>query len=109
MRRRPLRQLAAPLLVPILVLALAGCGGGKKDSAADVKDKVAAQLVDEGLAREDADCFADVVVDEMGVDGVKDVDFSAERPTATQEEDLGAAAAKGLSDCDIDAGALTRG
>jgi hypothetical protein len=103
MHRRSVSVLAASLLI----LAAGGCaGGGKDDSKADVKAHVAEQLVDEGMTGDQADCFADVIVDEVGVDDVKDVDFSAPEPPAGKQDEFVAAAQRALSDCDIDAGSL---
>jgi hypothetical protein len=91
-----------------LVLALTACAGGKQASAADVKDRVADQLVESGLDRKGADCFADKVVGEVGVDKVRDVDFSAKEPDAAVAEDIAAAAAKALSACDLGGGSSKR-
>jgi hypothetical protein len=103
MLRRSLSALAAS----ILVLALSGCaGGGKGDSVAEVKAHVAEQMVDQGLTPDQADCFADAVVEKMGAADVKDVDFSADEAPADQQEDIAAAAIDALSSCDIDAGSL---
>lgn len=98
MIRPSLRALA----VALLVLVAAGCGG-QDESEADVKAKVADQLVDTGLDQEQADCFADVIVDELGADAVKDVDFSADQPPADMEEEFVQAATKALTTCDLGA------
>lgn len=102
MHPRLLRALPAPLLV----LSLTACGGGDDPSAADVKAEVAAQMVESGFDAEQAECFADVVVDELGFETVKDVDFSADEPPEGMEEEFTAAAVKAIADCDIDLGSL---
>jgi hypothetical protein len=87
----------------VLILGLSACGGsGGKSSAADIKDKIADQFVDSGLEKDAADCFADVIVDEIGADKLNDVDFSAEQPPAGLADDLADAAAKATDDCDLD-------
>lgn len=101
MLRLPLRALAAPFLV----LALAGCAGDDP-SESDVKANVADQLVDGGLDQDDAECFADVVVDELGVDVVNDIDFSADQPPEGQQEAFVQAARKALTTCELDPGSL---
>lgn len=100
-----LRPLLGALAAPLLALALTGCSSGG-DSPADVKADVAAQMVDRGFNDEQADCFADIVVDELGAENVKDLDFSSDDPPAGQEEEYAAAALKALTDCDIDLGSL---
>lgn len=97
-----LRPSLGALAAPLLVLTLAGCGGGGDDSAADVQARISEQFVDNGLEKGPADCFAEIVVDELGVDEVKDIDFSSDRPPAGLEDELAAAARKALSACDID-------
>lgn len=100
-----LRPLLGALAAPLLVLTLAGCGGGG-DSTADVKADLKAQMVDSGLNDEQAECFANIVVDELGAENVKDVDFSSDEPPAGQEKEYAAAAIKALTECDIDLSSL---
>lgn len=111
-RRNPYRPSTALrasrfLAVP-LVLALAACSGGKETSVSDVKTRVADQLEESGLDRKAAECFAGEIVDEVGADKVKDVDFSAKEPDAAAAEDIAAAAAKAISVCDLDGGSSKR-
>lgn len=104
MHRTKLRMLAGSCAV----VALVGCGGGG-DSRAEIESKVAAQMGEDGLTVTEAACFANVVVDEIGVARIKDVDFSADTPGADLQDDIIAAATKAISDCDIDPGSLTDG
>jgi len=97
-----LRPSLCALAGPLLALSLTGCGGADEPSTADVKADVSAQLVETGLEGDQADCFADVVVDELGVDNVRDVDFSADEPPKGQEEEFAAAAVKAIAACEID-------
>lgn len=97
MRRPKLSALA----VPLLVISLAACGGGKKDSPADVKAKVADQLQEQGLSKADATCFADIVVDDVGVATIKDFDFSADKPPAGHEQAFATASLKAITTCKI--------
>lgn len=92
-------------LAALIALALTGCSGGN-DSPADVKADVAAQMAERGFNDEQADCFANIVVDELGAENVKDLDFSNDEPPAGQEEDYAAAALKALTDCDVDLSSL---
>jgi hypothetical protein len=99
-------RLLSALAAPLLLITLTACGGGGDDSEADVKAKVADQLVDSGLDQEAADCLAGVFVEEIGVDGMKDIDFSSDEPPAGLEDEFAGAALKGISDCEIDIDAL---
>ncbi len=90
----------------VLVLGLTACGNDDGGSSeADIKDEISEQLAEGGqLDDETADCFAGVIVDEIGADRLEDVDFSAEEPPAGLEEDFSAAAIKALEECDLDLG-----
>ncbi len=92
----------------LLVLGLsAGGDDGGGSSEADIKDEISAQLAEGGqLDDETADCFAGVIVDEIGAERLEDVDFSAEEPPEGLEEDFSAAAIKALDECDLDLGSL---
>jgi hypothetical protein len=87
----------------VFVLALGACSGGSDDSEADIKARVADQLsADGGLDEEAAECFAGVIVDEIGTEDLKDVDFSAEEPPAELQEAFTTAAIAAIDTCDID-------
>jgi hypothetical protein len=97
----PMHQLTSRSLLAVMVVVLAACGGGDGASAKDVKADVAAQVEGSGLAKADAACFADAIVDDLGAKTLKDVDFSADAPPAGDEGDFTAAAMKALTTCDI--------
>lgn len=103
MRHAKRTVLAAPLSLALLVLLLAACGGGEA-SRADVEADIAAQLEDEGLDADQSACFAEVIVDEVGLDNVKDIDFSAKEPPAELEEELTSAAVRAGAECEPDLG-----
>ena len=103
-RRTSSAHRARSLLAVPLVLALSACAGGKETSVSDVKIRVAAQLEESGLDRKAAEYFAGEIVDEVGADKVRDVDFSAKEPDAAAAEDIAAAAAKAISVCDLGGG-----
>lgn len=97
------RTVLRVLTVLALVGSLAACGGGGGgDSKAEVQAELAKQFAESGLDDAQANCFAKVLIDEIGLDKLKDVDFSADEPPAGLEEDFTAAAMKALSACDID-------
>jgi hypothetical protein len=87
----------------VLVLGLGACGGDDGGSEADVKADIADQLAEDGtLDRETAECFAQVIVDEIGADKLKDVDFSSDEPPAELQEEFAGAAVKAIDACDLD-------
>jgi len=91
----------------LLVLGLSACGDDGGSSEADIKDEISEQLAEGGqLDDETADCFAGVIVDEIGAERLEDVDFAAEEPPEGLEEDFSAAAIKALDECDLDLGSL---
>ena len=62
------------------------------------------QKDDNGLSDDDADCVAGVIVDEVGVDKLKDVDLSADTPPEELQEEIAAAWDLTPEECDIAAG-----
>lgn len=94
----------ALLAAAALVVGLAACGdddGGS--SEADTKAKISEQLAEDGtLDEETADCFADVIVDEIGAEKLEDVDFSSEEPPEELQAEFAAAAVKAIDECDLD-------
>jgi hypothetical protein len=87
----------------VLVFGLAACGDDDSGSEADIKAKISDQLAEDGtLDEETADCFADVIVDEIGADALKDVDFSSDEPPEGLQEEFAAAAIKAIDECDLD-------
>jgi|GEM_PF-2952591 hypothetical protein len=87
-----------------LVVSLAACGGGDRSrSAEDIEADIAEQLEESGLPEETAGCVAGVIVDEIGVEELQDVDFSAEEPPADLQEEITAATLAAIEQCDLGA------
>lgn len=97
------RARASALAALLLVAGLAACGGDQERSADDIEADIAAQLEEGGLDAEAADCVAGVIVDEIGADELRDVDFSAEEPPADLEDDIAAATLAAIDECDLGA------
>ena len=55
---------------------------------------------DDGFDKETADCFADLVIDEVGLEELKDVDLSADEPPAEIEDEIITAAQRLPDECD---------
>lgn len=86
-----------------LALTAAACGGGGDRSEADIKTELSESLqsgVDD-LDAEAADCFAQLVIDEVGLDALRDVDLSADQPPAEIQDDITAAATRAAEECDL--------
>lgn len=100
MRRTPLLGAAACLC---LVFATTACGGDSGgDSEADIVEDLSQTLQGEGgLDAEAADCYAEIVVDEVGADALKDVDLSADEPPEELQDEITAAAARAAEECDL--------
>lgn len=97
-----MRRVARPALVISTLLAaaatLSACGDGGGSSADDIRADVAEQIADQGYTQEQAECMADVVVDELGADAIEDVSFSAEDPEGLTDEVV-EASLKAQEDC----------
>lgn len=101
MRRTPLLGAAASLCLAFATTACGGDSGG--DSEADIVDDLSKTLQGEGvgLDAEAADCYAEIIVDEVGVDALKDVDLSADVPPEELQDDISAAAVRAAEECDL--------
>lgn len=99
MRRLPLLGATA-----CLSLVVAACGGGSGDkSRADVKAELSNSLQAGGSGFDEAaaDCFADIVIDEVGLEEMRKVDLAADEPPAELQDDITAAAERAAEECDL--------
>ena len=87
-----------------LLLTAAACGSSEDElSAADIKTELSAnfQSGEDGLTKEQADCYADLIIEEAGVDTLKDIDLSAETPPAEIQDAVAAATARSVDECGL--------
>lgn len=101
MRRSPLLGVAASLC---LVLGVAACGGDDGDkSEADIKQELSETLQADGSGFDEAtaDCYADIIIDEVGADELRGIDLSASEPPAELQEAITAAAVRAGEECDL--------
>lgn len=92
---------AAPVLVAGLVL---GACSSKDPSAKDVREdlSVALQKGPDGLTEKQADCFAGLLVKELGVEAINDIDFTDSEPSAELAEAIASVAVTAGAACQID-------
>jgi hypothetical protein len=97
MRTRSL--LGAALAIGLL---LSACGGSDdKKSAEELKVELSDTLqnASNGLPADRADCFADIIVDDIGAEALQDVDLSADEPPKAIQDDLISAASVADEQC----------
>jgi hypothetical protein len=89
-----------------LVLTLAACGGSDEESEEDLVDQLSETLQSgsAGFDAEAADCFAEIVVDEVGVDELRDVDLGADEPPEELQDEIAAATVRAAEECDLGGG-----
>ena len=100
MRYAPLLGAAASLC---LVVGAAACGGGDAESEEDLVNDVSETLQGggEGFDAETADCFAQIVVEEAGVEELRDLDLTGDEPPQELQDKIAAAAVQAAEECDL--------
>lgn len=95
--------LSGALSALVVVLGLTACGGGGDDDPEDLRADLSEEIQTSlDLDADQADCFAGVLIDEIGEEDLQDVDFSAEEPPAGMEDEFTSAALVAIDECDID-------
>jgi hypothetical protein len=88
-----------------LVLLLSGCGDGgdDEDTRAELVEDLTATLQRSGsFDQEQSACFAEIIVDEAGVDALKDVDLSADQTPLELQEPIASAAIRATDECGLE-------
>jgi len=97
---------ATPLILVVALAAGVGgaCAGEDDKSADELTEELAEQLErrDDSLDTEQAECYAAIIVEEIGADELQDVDLSADDPPDELEAPLAAAASRATDECDLD-------
>lgn len=99
MQRSPLLGAAVAL---VLTIGVAACGDAKEKSAADIKKDLSARLQESRneLDEKTADCYADAIFAEIGIEKLRDVDLSDDEPKGDLADDIAAAASRADTECD---------
>jgi hypothetical protein len=97
MRHRPL--LATLLATGLLVGACSQSDPSAKEVREDLAE--ALQKGDDALSRDQAECYAELIVEKVGADEVNDVSFSAKEPSDEVAEELATVAATARDKCDL--------
>ncbi len=98
------RNTVALLLAAVPVALLSGaCSQQDDPTPAELRADLAEELRDRDstLTADQAECYAGLVVEELGVDEIQDVDLSDEEPTAEVAEGLAAAAVEARDECEL--------
>jgi hypothetical protein len=104
---RPTPLLGAAALALCLAFGTAACGSDSAGEGDDERDEMVDDLSstlqegDELLSDDDADCLAGVIVDEVGLDALKDVDLTADTPPEELREQITAAQPIASEECDV--------
>ena len=102
MRRTPFLGAVTALC---LVVGGAACGDddGGGDSEADITNQLSETLQagGDGFDKEAADCFAEIIVDETGLEKLQDVDLTADEPPEELQDEIAAAAVRASEECDL--------
>jgi hypothetical protein len=88
--------------VPLALLAPA-CSQQDDPSPEELTEDLAEELRerDGSLTADQAECFAGLVVEELGVEDIQDVELSDEDPTSELAEGIAAAAVQARDECDL--------
>ena len=105
MRRSPFLVTAAA----VAILSLGACAGGTKEakSEEDIHASLSEHFQTDGLSEKQADCYADLVIDEVGVDALKDAEVGDKEPPTKQQAAYAKAALRAVDECEIDKASLS--
>jgi hypothetical protein len=93
------RHLAAAAATVLLV----ACSGSSEPDEDELRDQLTEQLHDggEGFSEEASECFADILIEEIGVEELQDVDLTASAPPEDLEDEIATATVRAADECDL--------
>ena len=100
MRRRPTPLLAALLVVGV---AVGACSQQDDPTEAELTEDLVEELreVDPQLTADQAECYAGLLVDKIGVEDIVDISFSASEPEDEMAPKVAEAAVEARTTCDL--------
>jgi len=100
MRRTSALAAAASLC---LLLGAAACAGDEGESEEELVDQISKTLQSggDGFDEKTADCFAEILVDEVGVEAMQDIDVTADDPPEDSQEEIAAATLRAEDECNL--------
>jgi hypothetical protein len=86
----------------LLFLATA-CGGSQDPDEDELRQQLVDQLQDggEGFSQEASECFADLLIEEIGVERLQDVDLTDTEPPADLADEIATATVRAGDECDL--------
>jgi len=84
-----------------LIILMGACTGTEDKDEAEVQEDLSTSLQRnrDGLDEETADCYAEAIIEELGMDVLREVDLSDDEPEAGLDEDIAAAASRADDRC----------
>jgi hypothetical protein len=100
---RPRSPFAALVALASFALVAGACSQQDDPTPEELQEDVAEELRerDSSLSADQAECFAGLIVEELGVDEIQDVEFSDEEPTPELAEGIAAAAVAARAECGL--------
>jgi hypothetical protein len=88
----------------VAILSLGACAGGSSGAKSedDIHASLSAHFQNDGLSKKQADCYAGLVIDEVGVDELKDAKVGDKEPPTDQQAAYAKAALRAVDECGID-------
>lgn len=100
-----------PVLLALLAFALllGACGKPKAPSADKVREELSIELRDAtpSLTKVQADCYADLLVKEIGAKKINDLDLTDKEPAPDVAKDIATAATAASTECGIGGASTT--
>lgn len=97
------RLAATAVLLPLLSVAAGACAGAGEKSESDITADLSEEIrnANEGLTEDQADCMAEVIVEVVGIEELREVNFDDEDPAGDLGPALVEATREARDKCDL--------
>lgn len=101
--RLPSPPTAIAALAATVALVLGACGGPSDPTGAELVEEISEELrsSDPSLTAEQADCYAELLVDEVGTDEINDLGFTDDEPDPEVAQAIATAAVAAREACGL--------